>query len=219
MAINKSNTPVWMKTVLIILAAVFALGFVSVAANPFTLFAPKQGTGAGGNDAVSVANQKFGPRANALTSQLQSDPASYTVLVGLGNTYYDWALEIQKASKTSTATLGVDQPLWIAAKDAYSRAARFDSSQAPVMIDYSITQFYSGETSVAIETAARVTKATPGFPPAWFNLGIYYTALGDKPKAISSFERYVKLDPQGKKGDVNYAKQQLKQLKSGAKTP
>lgn len=219
MAINKSNTPAWMKTVLIILAAIFVLGFVSVAANPFTLFAPQQGTGAAGNDPVSLANQKYGPSASALTGQLQSNPASYTVLVGLGNTYYDWALEIQKASKTSTATLGVDQPLWIAAKDAYSRAAQLDSSQPPVMVDYSITQFYSGDTSAAIRTATSVSKSNPEFPPAWFNLGIYYTAINDKARAISSFEQYIKLDPQGTKGDVNYAKQQLQQLKSGTKTP
>lgn len=214
MAIDKSNTPTWMKVVLIVLAAVFVLGFISVAANPFTLFAPQPGTGTtGATDAVSAANQRYQPAVNALTAQLQSDPESYTVLVNLGNSYYDWALELQKASQTSTAAAGAEQPLWIAAKDAYSRAVKLDASQPPVVVDYSITQFYSGDTNGAIATAQSVTKSSPKFPPAWFNLGIYYKALNDKSKAIAALEQYVKLDPQGKQGDVNYAKSQLQELK------
>lgn len=214
MAIDKSNTPAWMKGVLIALAAVFVLGFVSVAANPFTLFAPQGNrTGAPGTDAVSLANQRFQPGVEALTSRLQSDPESYTVLVQLGNAYYDWALEIQKASQQATSAAGADQPLWVAAKDAYGRAVEVKGDEPPVLVDYSITQFYSGDTNAAIETATGVSKSNPEFAPAWFNLGVYYGALGDKAKAKSSFERYIKLDPQGKQGDVNYAKQQLEQLK------
>lgn len=212
MAINKANTPLWMKAVLIFMAIVFVFGFVSIGASPFMNNGQQPGTAPVGS--LEAVNQQFTPTVSALTAQLQSDPESYTVLVNLGNTYFDWAAKVQQQSQTTSASVGTDLPLWVSAKDAYGRALAVQAGEPPVTIDYAITLFYTGETLKAIEEAEAVAQATPDFPPSFFNLGIFYGALGDNAKAVASFEQYLELDPEGKQGNAEFAKTQLETLES-----
>jgi len=209
-AINKANTPLWMKATLILLAVVFVTGFVSLGASSFSSM--NSGDGATTTDPVQQVNQQFQPTVDGLTSQLQSDPESYTVLVQLGNQYFDWAIAMSKASETASAALGADQQLWTSAKDAYARAVAVRKDESPVLIDYSITLFYSGDTNKAIETASGVVKSDPTFAPAYFNLGVFNEALGNKDVAIKNLEQYLKLDPKGESGNADYAKEALTRL-------
>lgn len=218
MAIDKSRTPVWMKVVLIGIALTFVLGFCTMAGNPLNLFAPQQ-TATQTADPASAINQKHQGGVSQLTTLLQSNPESYTVLVDLGNSYFDWAAELQSAASTNTALQGADLPMWNAAKDAYSRALKVRGNEAPVRVDYAITLFYSGDTNAAVKIVTAVSKEQPTFAQAWFNLGVFDAALGTTETAISAFERYLQLDPNGQQGNAAYAKQALEQLKSGAATP
>lgn len=220
MAIDKSNTPGWMKAVLIILALVFVGGFVSVAANPFALLAPQSSGSTPASDTVTAANNQNQPRVSAITAQLQSDPESYTLLTALGNSYFDWASQVQQASQTSSAAVGADAPLWISAKDAYSRALAVKATDPPVLVDYAVTQFYSGDTNGAIESTEKAKKIDPKFAPAYFNQGIFMSALNKNKEAVAAFQQYLKLDPKGQQGNPQYARQQIQQLSGkGTSTP
>lgn len=213
MAINKANTPVWMKAVLILMAIVFVFGFISIGASPFMNNGQQQpGTATPGS--LDAINQQFTPTVSALTAQLQSEPESYTVLVNLGNTYFDWAAQVQQQSQTTSAAVGTDLPLWVSAKDAYGRALAVQPGEPPVAVDYAITLFYTGEAAKAIEQAEAVAKASPDFAPAYFNLGIFYGSTGENAKAIANFEKYLELDPEGKQGNADFAKSQLESLGS-----
>ncbi|MDZ4168925.1 MAG: tetratricopeptide repeat protein [Coriobacteriia bacterium] len=215
MAINKANTPLWMKATLILLAIVFLFGFISIGASPFV----DSGTAppaAGTTDAIA---QQFQPTVAALTAALQSDPESYTALVNLGNTYFDWAIQTQQASQTNTATIGAEQPLWVAAKDAYGRAVALNPDEPPVVVDYAITVFYTGDTNKAIAEVERIVKANPDFAPAFFNIGIFYGALGDTANAVASFKKYLELDPNGEQGNADFAKQEIERLEGQAAPP
>lgn len=216
MAIDKSNTRPWVKVTLIILIIAFVLSFVALSSNPWQAFqAPQQ-------DPAQTANTvdaQFQPQVASLTNVLQSDPASYTVLVSLGNTYFDWAVQKQQASQNSTATIGADLPLWTAAKDAYARAVAVKNDESTVRVDYAIALFYTGDSTKAIEIAEGVMKDDPTFGPAWFNGGIFYQTIGDKDKAITAFERYLALDPEATTGgSPDFAKEQLKALKGSGTT-
>jgi len=209
-AINKSQTPVWMKAVLILLAIVFVFGFVSIGASPFMTDDTQEPAAAGSLDAI---NQQFAPTVAAVTSQLQTDPENFDLLVNLGNTYFDWAAQVQQAAQTDAANAGVDQPLWVAAKDAYGRAVAIDATNPPVTVDYAIVLFYTGETAKAIEMASAIAKSNPEFAMAWYNLGIFHKALGETEEAIAGFERYLELDPKGESGNLEFAKSELATLK------
>ncbi len=212
MAINKSNSPTWVKVTLIILIIAFVMSFVVLASNPFQAFKTDQ-TGTGQSaDPIAAVNNKYQPQVAAFTNVLQSQPESYTILVSLGNTYFDWAGELQ--SQNSTQAQGAAAPLLNSAKDAYARALKIKATESPVQVDYAITLFYTGDTLTAVKTVEGVEKADPKFAPAPFNLGIFYGALGENAKAIAAFNRYLELDPKGEKGgNPQYAKQQLEALK------
>lgn len=192
------------------LAAVFVIGFCSMAGSPL-LLAPQNSTQTT-TDPVQAVNQQNQAKVDALTQSLQSQPESYTILVALGDSYFDWAAALQQASQTATSAVGADRPLWIAAKDSYRRALEVNDSESPVKVDYSITLFYSGETNEAIKVASQVSKDDPKFAPAWFNLGIFQQTLGDNAAAKTAYETYIKLDPDGKQGNIDVAKQNLEQV-------
>jgi tetratricopeptide (TPR) repeat protein len=204
-----------MKVVLIFLAIVFVGGFVTVAADPF---GAGQQAAQPATDPLSAINQQYQPTVTALTNQLRSEPESYTVLVSLGNTYFDWAVSVQQGAQQSPQLAGADQPLWISAKDAYRRAVEIRDDEPPVLVDYAITLFYTGETNRAIEYAERAIEVDDEFAPAWFNRGIFVAELGQREAAIESFERAVELDPQGQQVNTEFANQQLTQLRSQSGT-
>jgi len=221
-AINKSNSPAWVKVTLIVLIVAFVASFVVIAANPFGAGTPANtGEATGTAGAASAADTQYQGQVAALTTQLQSDPQNYATLVSLGNTYFDWAAAKQQEAQSAPSRAGGDLPLWIAAKDAYSRAIAIQGNESPVSVDYAIASFYSGDTTTAIATAEGVVKSDPTFGPAPFNLGIFYQSLGENEKALTAFESYLEIDPTGKTGgNPDFAKQQVTALKSaGESTP
>jgi cytochrome c-type biogenesis protein CcmH/NrfG len=216
-AIDKSHTKPWVKAVLIFLIVAFVLSFVALSSSPWQAFkAPEQTTQA---PTVDTIDAQYQPAVASITAMLQSDPESYTALVSLGNTYFDWAVKKQQASQNSTATMGADLPLWTGAKDAYARAVKVKGDESTVRVDYAITLFYTGDTVKAIAVAEDVMKDDPTFSPAWFNAGIFFQTTGATDKAIAAFEQYLKLDPKGSAGgSPDFAKQQLETLKKSSTT-
>jgi len=219
-AINKANSPTWVKVTLIVLIVAFVASFVVIAANPFGGGAPgTTGETTGTAGPASASDTQFQGQVASLTAQLQGDPTNYGTLVSLGNAYFDWAATKQQEIQGSQSQAGADLPLWIAAKDAYSRAIAIDGTQSPVLVDYAITAFYTGDTTTAIATAEQVVASDPTFSPAPFNLGIFYQGLGDNAKALAAFEKYLEVDPTGKTGgNPDFAKQQVEALKSDGGT-
>lgn len=219
MALNKAKTSLGIKVALILLIVAFVVSFIPALGG---LFSSPGGTATPAtNDPVQAANAQYQPTVAALTSQLQSDPESYTALVALGNTYFDWALSVQQASQTSTASIGAEQPLWVASKDAYERAVKVKNDESGVVVDFAITQFYTGDTTGAIKTAEGIRKKDATFAPAWFNLAVFYGAQGDNAKSLKYFKKAIELDPKGESVSVDYAKQQVAALESqtGTGTP
>lgn len=221
MAINKAKTSLPMKIVLVFIIIAFVAMFI-----PWNTVLGSGGQQSGTTQTagpLAAVDAKYQPNVAALTATLQSEPTSYTILVALGNTYFDWAINKQQASQSSSATAGADQPLWVAAKDAYSRALAVKAGEPPVEVDYSIALYYNGETDKAIARVEKVVKANPEFAPAYFNLGIFYEALGQADKALASFKKYLVLDPTGKQGNTQYAKDAVKRLEGvsapGTTTP
>lgn len=214
MALNKAQTSMGTKIVLILLIVAFLMSFISIGAG---LFGGNAGTGTQtATDPISVANQKYQPAVAALTSQLQSEPESYTVLVSLGNTYYDWANELTQASQNNTAAAGNAALSWNAARDNYAKALKVQDDDPNVSTDYAITLYYTGDTNAAITEVNRVIKENPTFAPAYFNLGVFNQALGKNAEAYAAFKKTVDLDAQGQQTNVAYAKQQVEALKSFA---
>jgi len=215
-AIDKRQTPTWVKVVIIVVVVAF-VGSVPIAA----LVSGTQGSSQGTSDqfnqttgtagAVDSINAKYAPTTQALQQSVASQPESYTALVGLGNTYMDWAAELQ--SQGSTASAGAALPLWTSAKDAYGKALAVKPGESAVEGDFAITMFNLGDTKGAIIKAEEVLKRDPKFGPMWFNVAIFYANTGQTEKAINAYEQYLKVEPNGAQKDAATAA--LQQLKSG----
>lgn len=216
MAINKAKTSLGTKVVLIFLIVAFVTSFVSIGAGLFG--GGEKGaadTPSASTDPLSSINERHQPTVSGLTTQLQSDPENYDLLVQLGNAYFDWASELRQASQATTSTAGADAPMWISAKDAYARALAIRDDDPATNVDYAITLFYSGETNRAIEVATKVTKAKPDFAQAWFNLGIFNEAIGRPADALAAYKKAVALDAEGAEvGNIGYAKERVTQLEA-----
>lgn len=216
MAIDKSRTTIGVKVMLIVLALVMVGYLGSGVLGVFDLF---KSTGSSSNtssaDVLGQISQKYTGTVAAFNTALASDPASYTVLVNMGNTYFDWGMDVAQAASTNQSLTGSDQPMFLSARQYYERALKIKQEPA-VSVDLAISYFYSGDATQAIATAEATTKTQADFAPAWFNLGIFYSATGNNAAAIGAFEKAVALDPDGKSTNVAYAKQSLATLKGSS---
>ncbi len=214
MSINKSHTSPFMKVVLIvIIISMITLFLAGGIAGFVDLFKaqPKAAT----VDPIIAAKNQFEPRAQAFANALASSPASYTLLVNLGNTRYDYAVTLlQLVSKGTTSAMLPAVQQWTAARDAFGKAYKIKKTDLKVGVDYSVATFYSGDTTQAVKIVSGVIKQDPKFAPAYFNLGIFYDAQGDVLSAIVAYQTYVTLDPKGQSGDPSYAKRRISSLES-----
>lgn len=214
MAINKARTKWWMKAILILIVIAFVTSFVSIVASPFAGKTANTQQPATAANSVEQINAEYQPQVQALSKVLASEPTSYTILVSLGNAYFDWAAKMQSASQTTTSSAGADTALWAAAKDAYGKAVKVKPGDSAVSIDYAVTTFYSGDAPGAIAIAEGVAQAQPTFAPAWYNLGVFYEFTANNTKAIAAFEKYLQLDPGGKQGNATVARERIAKLKA-----
>jgi tetratricopeptide (TPR) repeat protein len=215
-AIDKSRTSLGVKIVLVLVA----LAMVSyLVPSLFGLFGSSGTTSnpAASGDVLAQIAQKYTATVAANNAALQSEPTSYTVLVSQGNTYFDWGMAVIQAAQTNQTLQGNEQPMWLAARQYYERAAAI-KKEPSVSVDLAIAYYYSGETTKAIGVAGTVSEEQPDFAPAWFNLGVFYASQGDNAKAIQAFEKSLALDPQGKSTNKDYATQQLAALKGSTAT-
>lgn len=203
-----------MKAVLVFVALAFIVSLLP------QIFLGKKGDAGGeasasGAGAVleSIANEHL-PAVTSYTAALASEPTSYTALVGLGNTYFDWGAKLQEARQALGDVDGHDLPMWLSAAAAYDQALAVQPGDPSVGTDMAIALFYSGQTSRAIDVVERVQEEAPEFGPALFNAGIFYRGAGDATRAIAAFERYLEIEADGPSAPA--ARSMLSELQGAA---
>ena len=203
MALDKSRTSPFMKGVIIFVALTFALSIVA------TGLIGVLGTGGGGSatpatpsstDTTATLNAialTHTPVIQATEASLTAAPKNYALLVQQAQQYYDWAAQVRQTISGSPNNSGQDQPIWRSAVPYYRRALMIKKTDPAVGTDYSVTLFYSGDTTQAITVAKSVVAANPTFSPVLYNLGIFYLATNDTVNAKATLQAYLKLDPNG----------------------
>src|SRR5258705_307828 len=95
------------------------------------------------------------------------------------------------------ANLEFDSQQWAHAIDYYSRALAIDGKNADVRVDRAIAYHATGKNDLAKKELVRVIREKPDHKNAWLNLGVVNRELGDRAGAITAWERYLEMDPQG----------------------
>jgi tetratricopeptide (TPR) repeat protein len=202
MAIDKSRTSPFVKGVIIFVAITFVLGIAGTAFVPLleSIFNPTATTGTSGSgstnasDTVSAIAAKYATTTQNNDTALKTDPKNYNLLVSQAQTYHDWANEVMQSTKQQGVA---DRPLWLLAVEFYSRALEVKAGDPNVTTDMAIAQFYSGDIEGAIATGLALEKADAKFAAVRFNMGVFYSAVGDNANAIAQYEQYIKLEPSG----------------------
>ncbi len=210
MAIDKSHTPPWVKAVIIMIC----IAFVAMIAGSglLSMGGSTGGTGATGStsttDTLNAIAAQAQPVIDAVDTSLTAQPKNYDLLLDQAQNYYDWASQVQQATKGKT---GQDTPIWAKALPYYQRAVAATKSPDPgVLTDYSVAMFFSGETTTAISLGKQIESTTPTFTPVVYNLAIFYLDQGDNTSAKAQLQQYLKLAPSGQ--DAANAQSILKSL-------
>lgn len=217
MAIDKRKAAPLLKAVIVAFVVMLVIGlsssFIPGLAALFQSAPNSQSGTAGTLDGIAA---RHAPGMNSMEQVLASDPASYTVLISLGNGYFDWAREVQAAAGVPQ---GSDRPYWTTSIVYYERALRsFAGTGAPepaVGTDLAIAYAFAGRMDEAIAKARAVNKEAPAFAPAYYHLGRFLEFVGDSAGAIVALDRYLVLDPDGTTpgGDPADARSILARLK------
>lgn len=200
MAINKKKASPVVKVGIIAISTMIVLAFLPW--NSLALLFNGDGTSTtSGTGQLDTIAAEFTNKVTAIEQSLASEPTSYTVLVNLGNTYFDWGIKIQQAK-----VAGADKPMWLSATVYYDRALEAQPGDPNVTTDAAIAHYYAGELDKAILLIEPIMVSAPSFAPAFFNAAIFYDTTGQPAKAAAAASKYLELDPEGKSGDPELAK-------------
>jgi tetratricopeptide (TPR) repeat protein len=202
-ALNKSNTSLWVKILIIILIVAFVSLFMYTGiAGIFDLFKQTPASQTATVDHVTALSQQYQPQIDAFKAAAASNPTSYTAQVDLANAYYEWAAALSQPepgkSQLTSAAMTAAYQTWGLAKDAYDKAVGLSKTFDPsTQTDRSYATFYSNDATGAITIVNEVIKKDPTFAQAWVHLGTYYEAVGKMSLAIPAYQKYLALDPKG----------------------
>ena len=208
MAINKSQSPMWVKVVLIILIVAFVSLFVGSGIG--ALFSQASSTSSQSTpvDQAQQINAQYQPQVDSLAALVASQPdelhgarESRQHVLRLGRRPSHRQSEQPERHSPGDAVPGCAQRLRASAEDQegrrlWSTATMRSCSSTPGRRP---GQSSLGERAVAIK---------PDFAVAWFNLGNFYLAQakagtpGAKQEAIDAYNRYLTLEPKGDRVDA-----------------
>jgi cytochrome c-type biogenesis protein CcmH/NrfG len=116
-------------------------------------------------------------QAAPLLAQLKASPADPTVLVGLGNIYYD-------AKQYPTAI------------EYYERALKVQPSNTSVRTDLGTAYWYTGNANTAIEQLNKALSFEPNMPNALFNLGVVeWQGKKEVKAALATWQKLLDTNP------------------------
>jgi tetratricopeptide (TPR) repeat protein len=218
MALNKAQTSLLAKIVIGVFGVILVIGLAgpSISALLASLGGGDSTTGTGDEGPVEAIAAQHQPVVDSWESVLASDPTSSSAMVGLGNTYFDWAADLQQSEQVAP---GLDRPYWNFAALYYDQAIGQGVDDPGVHVDAAIAEYYSGDAQSAADRAERAIEIAPDFAPAYFNGGIFYADLGRTQEALAAFGRYLEIDPDGQFGDPQYAQEQIAQLQQATPAP
>ena len=141
MAVDKSNTPAWMRVVVILLAITFGLGGVAVvAAGIGGSAAPADGGAASGDTITS----QFQPRVDAALVAVESNPENPDIVIQVGHAYFEWAVALYESGQYPASV-----PMWLAAVSFYDQTLALDPGNDIALGNKAFALYYAQDESAA----------------------------------------------------------------------
>ncbi|MBN1192615.1 MAG: hypothetical protein JXA36_02835 [Coriobacteriia bacterium] len=114
MSVNKSDTPLWMRVVIIVVAVSFVASGIAIVA------AGIGGGGSSSSDADSGTDSitaEYQPRVDSAMTAMNSSPDNPDIIAQVGHAYFEWAVAVYESGQVSGAI-----PFWLSAVSYYDKA-------------------------------------------------------------------------------------------------
>lgn len=186
-------------TLIILLALSFVAGLLAgslivQSKSPEQAAAPQQ-------QASQPAQQNMDPSAEqkiaALEAQAAKDPSNRSVLVELGNAYFDAGRYQQSIS-------------------AYEAALAINGNDADVLTDCGVMYRATGQFDKALEKFAKAQEVQPGHATSLFNTGVVLNFdLHKHDEAVKAWKELLRLHPDAAAPDGRPLEELIKQVEAG----
>ena len=153
MAIDKSNTPTWMKVVIILVALSFVAMLVPVVFGSLGVLGGSGTTDTAG-DTDAIAGQ-YQPRVDAALAVMQGDPQNADAVAQVGHSYYEWAVAVYEGGQAQASI-----PLWMSAVSYYDKALAIRPDDDIVLGNKAFALYYGQGTDTTAALEAFIAAAS-----------------------------------------------------------
>jgi len=173
-AIDKSNTPTWMRVVIILVALSFVGMLVPV------VFAGFGGVGRSSNSGAStdtIATQ-YQPRVDAALAVMQGSPTNADAVAQVGHSYYEWAVALYESGQAQASI-----PLWLSAVSYYDQSLAIRPDDDVVLGNKAFALYYgqSADASAGLEAFIAAAADNSGLAAQVDNAREMLTTLESAP--------------------------------------
>jgi hypothetical protein len=153
MAVNKSQTPLWMRVVIILVAISFVGGLVVVGVAGSGKGGGNTGQQASGTGALDTAQLQSS--LDAALAAAEAQPDNPEIIETLGNAYFDYAAALTNAGRDREAA-----PYWQNAVIQYDKVLAGNPGNDIVLGDKAFALYYAGSAEARAALQAFVDAAS-----------------------------------------------------------
>jgi tetratricopeptide (TPR) repeat protein len=152
----------------------------------------KQKAQEGGVPSETEVSPTYTEQTRMIEDALRNDPNNRTLLVQLGNLYYDWGQE----EVTKKGELAQPTEKWSKAVDFYKRALAVEPSDVNVRVDMANLLRFMGRGDEAIAEYRQALNIDPKHPQARINLVLALAELKkDYKGAVNEYGNLIRILP------------------------
>lgn len=139
MTVDKSNTPAWMRAVIIIVAISFVASGIAIVAAGIG-----GGSGSGGAASGSATTDENKARVENAIAAADASPDNPEVVIQVGHAYFEWAVTVYESGQQTAAL-----PLWTSAVSYYDKVLAMDPSHDIALGNKAFALYYAQDAELA----------------------------------------------------------------------
>ncbi|MDO8848084.1 MAG: hypothetical protein Q7W51_06835 [Coriobacteriia bacterium] len=144
MAVDKSNTPAWMRIVIIIVAISFVGGGIAVVAAGISGGGSAPQASQETTATADTITQQYQGRVDAALAATQSDPSNPDIVIEVGHAYFEWAVALYEGGQISASI-----PIWKSSVSYYDKVLAVDPSNDIALGNKAFALYYAQDDELA----------------------------------------------------------------------
>jgi lipoprotein NlpI len=150
MHVNKKQTPMWMRVVIILVAISFVVMLVPVVFAGFG-----GGSKTGSDSADPLFTSQYEPQVNAAVAAAKTDPTNPDIISMAGHRYYEWAVAVYESGQAQASG-----PLWLSAVSYYDQALALRPDDDIVLGNKAFALYYAASADAGTALQAFIDGAS-----------------------------------------------------------